>query len=381
MTVIDPTCGSGHFLLGAFELLRDRWNARVSAREAAERALAQVYGVDINPFAVAIARFRLLLAFLRACGYEKLRSCPAFIKPRVATGDSLLVTDQSSSGEYRLVKGTAEHGGAGLLPDATAPGDHRDAMEYLFRAHAAVVGNPPYKATKDKAQNASIRKLYATCHGKFILAVPFTERFFQLAAVPGGGFIGMITANSFMKRDFGKKLIPDFFPTVDLSHVLDVAGAYIPGHGTPPVILFGRARPPSTDKVRAVLGIRGEPGIPERPAEGKVWRSVVELVGTVGAQNDFVSVADLSRESLATHPWSMGGGGALELKELLEENSRETIDSRAESVGYTTILGEDETAPSGCAGARTRAARGSRLFPSSDGDARTSCLPTSCRLC
>ena len=45
-----------------------------------------------------------------------------------------------------------------------------------------------------------------------------------------------------MKREFGKKLIEEFFSQVDLTHVIDTSGAYIPGHGTPTVILFGRRR-------------------------------------------------------------------------------------------------------------------------------------------
>jgi hypothetical protein len=79
----------------------------------------------------------------------------------------------------------------------------------------------------------------------------------------------MITANSFMKREFGKKLIEDFFPRIDLTHVIDTSGAYIPGHGTPTVILLGRHRTPVNHEVRAVLGIRGEPGTPEDAAQGK----------------------------------------------------------------------------------------------------------------
>jgi hypothetical protein len=109
--------------------------------------------------------------------------------------------------------------------------------------------------------------------------VPFIERFFDLAqAAQNGrsaGYVGMITANSFMKREFGKKLIEEFFPRVDLTHVIDTSGAYIPGHGTPTVILFGRNRNPVGDEVRAVLGIRGEPGTPEKPAQGMVWQSIV----------------------------------------------------------------------------------------------------------
>ena len=60
--MIDPTCGSGHFLLGAFRRLFDLWAANEPARnlpDLVQRALDAVHGVDINPYAVAIARFRL----------------------------------------------------------------------------------------------------------------------------------------------------------------------------------------------------------------------------------------------------------------------------------------------------------------------------------
>src|SRR5690606_32788919 len=73
--LIDPTCGSGHFLLGAFDRLFERWldaEPGTNRRELARRALEQVAGVDINPFAVAIARFRLLVAALRAGGDARL---------------------------------------------------------------------------------------------------------------------------------------------------------------------------------------------------------------------------------------------------------------------------------------------------------------------
>ncbi len=67
VTLIDPTCGSGHFLLGAFRRLLGRWRLETPGErveDLARRALGQVYGVDINPYAVAIARFRLVLAVM-----------------------------------------------------------------------------------------------------------------------------------------------------------------------------------------------------------------------------------------------------------------------------------------------------------------------------
>ncbi|PRC57648.1 hypothetical protein C6A85_32495, partial [Mycobacterium sp. ITM-2017-0098] len=61
LKLIDPACGSGHFLLGAFERLDQAWLEAapgLDAKERVRRAMAAIHGVDINPFAVAIARFR-----------------------------------------------------------------------------------------------------------------------------------------------------------------------------------------------------------------------------------------------------------------------------------------------------------------------------------
>ena len=56
---------------------------------AAQKALDGVWGVDINPFAVAIARFRLIVAAVQACGIKRLKEAPGW-KIHLATGDSLL---------------------------------------------------------------------------------------------------------------------------------------------------------------------------------------------------------------------------------------------------------------------------------------------------
>ncbi|MDQ1295078.1 MAG: hypothetical protein QG608_2963, partial [Actinomycetota bacterium] len=78
-TLIDPTCGSGHFLLGAFARLKDRWAVQApgtDVRLRVQKALDAVHGVDLNAFAVAIARFRLLVAALRGCGETSLETAP-----------------------------------------------------------------------------------------------------------------------------------------------------------------------------------------------------------------------------------------------------------------------------------------------------------------
>jgi hypothetical protein len=75
--MIDPTCGSGHFLLGGFHRLVERVGRSKepgrNRRDVAQKALDAVAGVDLNPFAVAIARFRLLLAALQASDVQSNR--------------------------------------------------------------------------------------------------------------------------------------------------------------------------------------------------------------------------------------------------------------------------------------------------------------------
>ncbi|MFW5473154.1 BREX-2 system adenine-specific DNA-methyltransferase PglX [Knoellia sp. CPCC 206450] len=337
LRLIDPTCGSGHFLLGAFQRLFDRWGRErpgMDLRERVQAALDSIHGVDINPFASAIARFRLTLAALKASGLHRLTDAPGY-DLHIGTGDSLLY-EQGRQGEL-FDTGLGEHQYASEdlaeHPDILKPG----------RYHV-VVGNPPYITVKDRALNEAYRGAYPTCSGKYALSVPFAELFFRLAArdKDRAGFVGQITSNSFMKREFGKKLIEQFFPTIDLSYVIDTSGAYIPGHGTPTVILVGRGRHPRATNLRAVLGIRGEPSAPADPAMGFVWRSIVEHLSEPGFENDYISVADVLRQRLATHPWSVSGGGADDLMAALGLARTARLRDRVESIGFGLITGDDE---------------------------------------
>jgi hypothetical protein len=75
--LIDPACGSGHFLLASFDRLFRLWaNRDGDLTVVVQHALDCVYGVDLNPYAAAIARFRLLIAGVCACGIEKLCEAP-----------------------------------------------------------------------------------------------------------------------------------------------------------------------------------------------------------------------------------------------------------------------------------------------------------------
>jgi len=352
-SLIDPTCGSGHFLLGAFHRFVDEWQRAEPSRnrrDIVQKALDAVAGVDLNPFAVAISRFRLLVAALLASDVQLLSEAPDF-KINVAIGDSLLHGKRfgmtSTEGMFEDAADYAQTG----LAHAYASEDLSKVNQILSRQYHAVVGNPPYIVVKDAVLNRTYRNAYASCHMKYSLGCPFTERFFDLAhtgldATNAAGYIGLITTNSFMKREFGSKLIENVLPRLDLSHVVDSSGAWIPGHnrdGTATVILFGRHRPPlETNPIRTVMGIKSEPGTPDDPAAGFVWRAIIEQIDNPGSESNFISVTDNPRRLFAKHPWSIGGGGSAELKDAIQHASLEKLSDASEEIGVFGISAADE---------------------------------------
>lgn len=349
--MIDPTCGSGHFLLGAFHRILSAWEERAPSADVHTRvraALDAVHGVDINPFAVAIARFRLFIAALEASGVKRLRDAAQYDWPlHIAIGDALLKSEQL---EIFPLAG----GGGPETPDSFSYSTE-DIVDHLNilrdgRYHV-VVGNPPYISVKDPNLNQAYRETYKMCSGKYALTVPFAQRFFELAVQDEKnnkhpGHVGQITSSSFTKREFGEKLVQHYLASeVDLTEVIDTSGAYLPGYGTPTVILIGRRRLArfGAATVRAVRNVQGEPGIPEDPENGLVWRDIVERISAPGMSTGlWISADNLSRDRyFKKHPWILTDGG-LETVEEINKNSQSTLSTAASAVGISSVTGEDD---------------------------------------
>src|SRR5262249_39527777 len=65
--VLDPACGSGHFLLGCYDLLERAWALQdVDAEEAAAHILPCLHGIEIDPRAAQVATAALVLRARRA---------------------------------------------------------------------------------------------------------------------------------------------------------------------------------------------------------------------------------------------------------------------------------------------------------------------------
>lgn len=355
LRTIDPTCGSGHFVLGLFRRILTAWRAAEPGTDdwtLIRRALGSVHGVDKNPFAVFIARFRLLVAVLDAAGVKRLDAAPEF-PIHLAVGDSL-IHGRNAPRHRDDAQRLFEFGEAPReFTYSTEDVSEFEEVNLLGReSYHVVVGNPPYITVKDRAENDNYRgrDRYFACAGQYALSVPFMQRFFDLARVTGGsdrraGFVGQITANSFMKREFGRKLIEDFLAQrVHLTQIIDTSGAYIPGHGTPTVIIVGRNHVPYVSSaIRTVLGVRGEPEQPEVASEGHVWKAIVNGWREVGTRSEWVNVLDEDRQRYARSPWSLAGGGASGVLDSLNGSGSALLKSRVKLIGRTAHTGSDDS--------------------------------------
>ncbi|WP_231387171.1 BREX-2 system adenine-specific DNA-methyltransferase PglX [Nocardia sp. BMG111209] len=347
--LIDPACGSGHFVLGAFRRLARCWADEQPTRDRHERvraALNSVHGVDMNPFAIAIARFRMLMAAMAAADVRTLAEAARYEWPiKLAIGDSLIRARQLE---------LAFDGGKGdpLAEFSYATEDVHEYPRILEpERYHVVVGNPPYIRVKDKNLDELYRKLYKACSGKYALSVPFAQRFFELAKLgdpDGRGFgrVGQITANSFMKREFGTRLIEEFFAhTVELTEVIDTSGAFIPGHGTPTVILIGtrRSGKSRSSTIRTVRGVQGEPRAPKEPEKGLVWRAIVDRIDDAPGPGKWVSVDNLERHRyFAKQPWIMLDNGLEMVQQISARGTGRLRSVLARDIGFASFPGQDD---------------------------------------
>ena len=186
LKILDPACGSGSFLLGAFEKLLE-WHLdyysrqpkqcqkqiypimgggyRLMTTEKKRILLNSIFGVDIDPQAVEVTKLSLLLKVLENETEESLRQLKLVYKERalpdlsdnIKCGNSLVGTDFDHNHQLNFLDEDER-----LRINAF---DWETGFPELFRGKEsgfdAIIGNPPYGSHFTARENLYFPKHYS----------------------------------------------------------------------------------------------------------------------------------------------------------------------------------------------------------------------------
>jgi hypothetical protein len=220
-TIVDPACGSGAFLVAAFDEMARRYSDAISALEELEvegdfdafdqMVSHNLHGVDLNAEAVEITRLSLWLKTARRD--HKLQSLEATVKE----GNSL-VDD------------------AGFTPH---PFDWRARFPDVFARGGfdVVIGNPPYVRMEHlKEIKPYFSEHYVVADERTDLYAYFFEKGVHL--LKPGGRLGYISSSTFFRTGSGENLRNFLSDGVALEAVVDFGDVQVfAGVTTYPAIL------------------------------------------------------------------------------------------------------------------------------------------------
>lgn len=236
-SILDPACGSGSFLIGAYQYLLDwhldwyfhndpeKWCAgknpalvkagadvgdrayRLSTAERKRILTSHIYGVDIDAQAVETTKLSLLLKVLEGENDTTIKSQLTFFHERalpdlganIKCGNSLIGPDFYDGANLSLFDEDVKQRINAFNWKTEFPGIMRSGGFY------AVVGNPPYVRQELLGESKEyFHSHYKAYHGTADLYTYFIER--GVSLLRQSGLFGIIVANKWMRANYGEPL-------------------------------------------------------------------------------------------------------------------------------------------------------------------------------
>ena len=248
LRILDPACGSGSFLLGAYQYLLDyhlNWYQKdgnqkhtkeiyhgrggqwyLTIQEKKRILLNNIFGVDIDPQAVEVTKLSLLLKVLEGENQDTLERQMRLFRERalpdlgsnVKCGNSLIGPDFYSVRAGYYLPGLsvgAEHVPPGLNEEEIYrinPFDWQKEFPEIMRSGGfdVVIGNPPYIRIQTMKEWASSEvEIYkehyiSASKGNYDIYVVFVER--GLSLLNQSGRLGFILPHKFFNAQYGQPL-------------------------------------------------------------------------------------------------------------------------------------------------------------------------------
>jgi len=219
LTLLDPACGSGTFIIEAANRLRAHLEAdcechpgissirdpRQRARAILETLISNLYALDIHPFACFLTEMNFVLSTVDLLMTVKRLDLTFRIDELNVGCDDSLRPPEKHIQQLKLSQFAKTNSRARLMMR-----DRRKARAIKEASFDIVVGNPPWSGVLrgdlsplfDENTKHLYRTIYASATDKYDLYVLFLER--GIRWLNRGGTLGMITQNRFARRKYGR---------------------------------------------------------------------------------------------------------------------------------------------------------------------------------
>ncbi|MCP4589784.1 MAG: N-6 DNA methylase [bacterium] len=222
--ILDPSCGSGVFLVEAYKRLVLHWRSRNGWQEPSvtilKGLLRRVHGVDLEPGAVELTAFSLCLALCDALEPEEIRASVKLFPP--LKGETLHHACFFKAKKEGLVKG----------------------------AVGIVVGNPPFQSSLNTEEAKNSYERYQKTHGPLPdkqVAYLFLHE--AMGMIAKGGVLSMLQQYNFLYNQNSLGLRRDFIETWDVREILDFISVRGLFHkDTKVVVIVAEAASPPADR-------------------------------------------------------------------------------------------------------------------------------------
>ena len=236
LKIVDPACGSGSFLIGAYSYLLN-WHHKyyvendleknlkakklfkdgegnyfLSTQEKKDILLNNIHGVDIDPQAVEVTKLSLALKMLEGENSETINTQYKLFADRILPdlssnikcGNSLIGSDYYSDKQISLL------GDEEIIKVNAFDWDKEFPLVFRYGGFDAVIGNPPYIRIQGLQEDSPeqvpyLKSKYESAkNGNIDIYVMFLEKALQI--MNKTGLHGYILPHKFFQADFGENV-------------------------------------------------------------------------------------------------------------------------------------------------------------------------------
>ncbi len=282
--ILDPSCGSGSFLLGAYQYLLDYHlkyydknrqkiktkenpltpDGNLTSQEKKRILLNNIYGVDIDTQAVEVTKLSLLLKALEGETETSIQTSLQLFNERV-----LPTIDSNIQCGNSLIESDFYNKKLDLSPKEMRQinvFDWKNAFRKIFENNGfdIIIGNPPYVFTRDVDFGNSIKEYYKANYltlmtkssntrenqtGKINLFALFVIRSLQL--INNNGYLSYIIPNTILRTTIYEGVRKYLLDNVNITKIVDLKSGVFE-NVTASTVILQLAKTKETEKIEII---------------------------------------------------------------------------------------------------------------------------------